>query len=68
MYELGFYIPEDDILHSHFRENFKSYKGYAVPPNLPSTLMPPLARRLLSPDGIISIGEEDYGKGSKDGR
>jgi hypothetical protein len=24
-YELSFYIPEDDILHSHCRENFKSY-------------------------------------------
>jgi hypothetical protein len=24
-YELGFYIPEDDVLHSHCRENFKSY-------------------------------------------
>jgi hypothetical protein len=24
-YELGFYIPEDVILHSHRRENFKSY-------------------------------------------
>jgi hypothetical protein len=24
-YELGFYIPEGDILHSHRRENFKSY-------------------------------------------
>jgi hypothetical protein len=24
-YELGFYIPEDDILHSHRREYFKSY-------------------------------------------
>jgi hypothetical protein len=24
-YELGFYIPEDDILHSHSRENIKSY-------------------------------------------
>jgi hypothetical protein len=23
-YELGFYIPEEDILHSHRRENFKS--------------------------------------------
>jgi hypothetical protein len=22
-YELGFYIPEDDILHSHCRENLK---------------------------------------------
>jgi hypothetical protein len=25
MYELGFYIPEDDILHSHRRENLKCY-------------------------------------------
>jgi hypothetical protein len=25
-YELGFYIPEDDILHSHRREDLKSYK------------------------------------------
>jgi hypothetical protein len=25
MYELGFYIPEDGILHSHRRENPKSY-------------------------------------------
>jgi hypothetical protein len=24
-YKLGFYIPEDDILHSHCRGNFKSY-------------------------------------------
>jgi hypothetical protein len=24
-YELGFYIPEDDILHSHRREHAKSY-------------------------------------------
>jgi hypothetical protein len=24
-YELGFYIPEDDILHSHCRENLASY-------------------------------------------
>jgi hypothetical protein len=24
-YELGFYIPEEDILHSHRRENLKSY-------------------------------------------
>jgi hypothetical protein len=24
-YELEFYIPEDDILHSHCRENLKSY-------------------------------------------
>jgi hypothetical protein len=25
-YELGFYIPEDDILHSHRLENFRFYK------------------------------------------
>jgi hypothetical protein len=25
MYELGFYIPEDGILHSHRREDLKSY-------------------------------------------
>jgi hypothetical protein len=24
-YELGFYIPEDGILHSHRRDNLKSY-------------------------------------------
>jgi hypothetical protein len=24
-YEMGLYIPEDDILHSHCRENLKSY-------------------------------------------
>jgi hypothetical protein len=24
-YELGFYIPEDGILHSHRRENLRSY-------------------------------------------
>jgi hypothetical protein len=24
-YELGFYVPEDDILHSHCRENLKPY-------------------------------------------
>jgi hypothetical protein len=25
MYKLGFYIPEDDILHSHHHENLISY-------------------------------------------
>jgi hypothetical protein len=24
-YELGFYMPEDGILHGHCRENLKSY-------------------------------------------
>jgi hypothetical protein len=27
-YELGFYIPEDGILHTHRRENLKSYTLY----------------------------------------
>jgi hypothetical protein len=26
-YELGFHIPLDDILHSHRRENLRSYKA-----------------------------------------
>jgi hypothetical protein len=32
-YELGFYIPEDGILHSHRREHLKSYialNGWAL--------------------------------------
>jgi hypothetical protein len=29
-YELGFYIPEDDILHSDRHENLKSYIGLSV--------------------------------------
>jgi hypothetical protein len=29
-YELGFYIPEDAILHSHRRENLKSYEVTGV--------------------------------------
>jgi hypothetical protein len=29
-YELGFYIPEDDILRSHRLENLKSYKDIRV--------------------------------------
>jgi hypothetical protein len=27
-YELGVYIPEDGILHSHRRDSLKSYTGY----------------------------------------
>jgi hypothetical protein len=27
-YELGFYVAEDDILHSHRRENLKAYKDF----------------------------------------
>jgi hypothetical protein len=29
-YALDFYIPEDDIVHSHGRENLKSYIGYVA--------------------------------------
>jgi hypothetical protein len=29
-YELGSYIPEDGILHSHRRENLKSYIEYTL--------------------------------------
>jgi hypothetical protein len=29
-YELGFYIPEDDTLHSHCRENLKSYTLFCM--------------------------------------
>jgi hypothetical protein len=29
-YELGFYIPEDDILHSHCRESLRSYTAASV--------------------------------------
>jgi hypothetical protein len=29
-YELGFYIPEDGILHSNRRENMKSYMVLTV--------------------------------------
>jgi hypothetical protein len=29
-YELGFYIQKDDILHSHQRENLKSYRFMSV--------------------------------------
>jgi hypothetical protein len=34
-YELGFYIPEDDILHSHRRENLKSYLVLVAGKDLP---------------------------------
>jgi hypothetical protein len=28
---LHFYIPEDDVLHKHHRENLKSYRPYFLP-------------------------------------
>jgi hypothetical protein len=35
-YKLGLYIPEDDILHSHRRENLKSYSLQLFSPTLSS--------------------------------
>jgi hypothetical protein len=35
-YEQGFYIPEDGILHSHRRENVKSYKRRMISFSVPS--------------------------------
>jgi hypothetical protein len=40
-YEVGFYIPEDDILHSHRRENLKSYIFRNAFPDLSSCLSTP---------------------------
>jgi hypothetical protein len=34
-YELGFYIPEDDVLHSHRRGNLKSYTKILSPGPVP---------------------------------
>jgi hypothetical protein len=31
-YELGFHIPEDDILHGHLRENVKCYRCVPLSP------------------------------------
>jgi hypothetical protein len=38
-YELGFYIPEDDILHSDRRENLKSYIGMVSSISCPYSLV-----------------------------
>jgi hypothetical protein len=43
-YELGFYVPEDDILHSHRREYFKSYTGCSCGYNI---------KRNFTADGLI---------------
>jgi hypothetical protein len=37
-YELGLYITEDDILHSHRRENLKSYKLWTEQPRKRSSI------------------------------
>jgi hypothetical protein len=46
-YKLGFYIPEDDILHSHRRENLKSYTAHFLTSylfSLPKTFPSPKRR------------------------
>jgi hypothetical protein len=49
-YELGFYIPEDDILHSHCREDLKSYITLTpqILHNLYRTLKPERLQRHIS--------------------
>jgi hypothetical protein len=52
-YELGFYIPEDCILHSHSRENFGSYRKEFLGSYFPcSHLKSCLAVRNSLPPGI----------------
>jgi hypothetical protein len=41
-YELGVYIPEDDILHSHSRENLRSYKETVLTGDTTDTLCAPV--------------------------
>jgi hypothetical protein len=48
-YELGFYIPEDDILHSHRRDNLKPYISANCLENVKS-LMP---RQPIGLHGLI---------------
>jgi hypothetical protein len=64
-YELVFYIPEDDILHSHRRENLKSYNHYT---GIWQALLDSAVRwegnslRDCSRDGVVSAlttGNED---------
>jgi hypothetical protein len=55
-YELGFYIPEDDVLHTRRRENLKSYidletllyMGSAIPGYRSCTLAVDLAAVYLT--------------------
>jgi hypothetical protein len=47
-YELGFYIPEDDVLHSDRSENLKSYiQAYGVTATS-AGLLPTFRRNILS--------------------
>jgi hypothetical protein len=46
--ELGFYIPEDGILHSHRRENFQSYIALTGWSLLRRCNVPPMRYELVS--------------------
>jgi hypothetical protein len=56
-YELGFYIPEDGILHSHRRENLKSYifSEDIGCPDLGSSVEPPWNRIFLQEDIAVQL-------------
>jgi hypothetical protein len=55
-YELGFYIPEDGILHSHRREHLKSLNSSVVcaSPRL-STKSGPISDPLCFPVSLVAI-------------
>jgi hypothetical protein len=71
-YELSFYIPEDDILHSHRRENLKPYIVLVVVNALCSVYkllsLFGISRLVLSrkysscldSDGVAGVGSRNY--------
>jgi hypothetical protein len=64
-YELGFYIPEDGILHSHRRENLKCYiRSIARKVMLLSRVWVQVQVRLFP---IVSFIKEDIGAVTKAG-
>jgi hypothetical protein len=58
-YELGFYIPEDDILHSHCRENLKSYISMPSLGILASACEPQVERRTEADDRMYHVRDVD---------
>jgi hypothetical protein len=55
-YELGFYIPEDGILHSHLRKNLKSYVTLTGWTLCRRSIVPPVKYELgfyIPEDGIL---------------
>jgi hypothetical protein len=55
-YELGVYIPEDDIPHSHRRENLKSYHKIGFM-RLPSVMRHPVKYASCKEHHTGSVGE-----------